>query len=274
MSDNNEQANEAVELKQYYVYILIDPCDNKVFYVGMGQGRRGNQHLQDALKEQGNDESTWSEKIRRILAIKKAGSEPRTVVVARFDTPEEAFAVESVFIKWVYGIAQLTNKIHGHGQDYIRQQGDFKNNPYLDITRPEIKITKGHGYTQENHDRIIASGLDVYLAKMKDLVEAYYEDWNISNIALESMNVSFYITVAELAKIECYLPAKAQHGSPIKIRVRSMTGRPSDDFTKLATRLNCEIKNPKGNPYFRLEEDNPNHDLISRLEFYDEKLRL
>ena len=78
MSDNNEQANEAVELKQYYVYILIDPCDNKVFYVGMGQGRRGNQHLQDALKEQENDENTWSEKIRRILAIKKAGSEPRT----------------------------------------------------------------------------------------------------------------------------------------------------------------------------------------------------
>ena len=273
MSDSNEQANDVTELKAHYVYVLIDPRNNadEIFYVGMGQGRRGNQHLQDALKEQENDENTWSEKIRRILAIKKAGSEPRTVVVARFDTPEEAFAVESVFIKWVYGIAQLTNKIHGHGHDYIRKNGDFLSNPDLDIQR-RVVVIAGQ-YTQENHDRIIASGLDVYLTKMKDLIKAYHEDWNISDIALESMNVSFYITVLDIAKIECYLPAKAKYGSPIQIRVRSMTGRPSDNFTELATRLNCKIINQDRNPYFRLAEDNQNDDLIMRLSVYDNKLQ-
>jgi hypothetical protein len=273
MSDSNEQANDVTELKAHYVYVLIDPRNNadEIFYVGMGQGRRGNQHLQDALKEQENDENTWSEKIRRILAIKKAGSEPRTVVVARFDTPEEAFAVESVFIKWVYGIAQLTNKIHGHGHDYIRKNGDFLSNPDLDIQR-RVVVIAGQ-YTQENHDRIIASGLDVYLTKMKDLIKAYHEDWNISDIALESMNVSFYITVLDIAKIECYLPAKAKYGSPIQIRVRSMTGRPSDNFTELATRLNCKIMNQDRNPYFRLAEDNQNDDLIMRLSVYDNKLQ-
>lgn len=273
MTDSNEQANDVTELKAHYVYVLIDPRNNadEIFYVGMGQGRRGNQHLQDALKEQENDENTWSEKIRRILAIKKAGSEPRTVVVARFDTPEEAFAVESVFIKWVYGIAQLTNKIHGHGHDYIRKNGDFLSNPDLDIQR-RVVVIAGQ-YTQENHDRIIASGLDVYLTKMKDLIKAYHEDWNISDIALESMNVSFYITVLDIAKIECYLPAKAKYGSPIQIRVRSMTGRPSDNFTELATRLNCKIMNQDRNPYFRLAEDNQNDDLIMRLSVYDNKLQ-
>jgi hypothetical protein len=87
------------------------------------------------------------------------------------------------------------------------------------------------------------------------------------------MNVSFYITVLDIAKIECYLPAKAKYGSPIQIRVRSMTGRPSDNFTELATRLNCKIMNQDRNPYFRLAEDNQNDDLIMRLSVYDNKLQ-
>ena len=273
MTDSNEQANDVTELKAHYVYVLIDPRDNDVFYVGMGQGRRGNQHLQDALKEQENDESTWSEKIRRILAIKQAGSEPRTVVVARFNTREEAFAVESVFIKWVYGLSNLTNKVHGHGHDSIRTKDDFQSNLDLDIQRRVRMVVIADEYTQENHSRIIASKLDVYLAERKDLVEAYHEDWTISNITLESINISFYITVLDVAKIECYLPAKAKYGSPIKIRVRSMNGRPSINFTQLATRLNCTINNPNRNPYFRLEEDNINDDLITRLSIYDGKLQ-
>ena len=51
MSNSNEQASEVIKLKQFYVYVLIDPRDNEVFYVGKGQGERAFQHERDVISQ-------------------------------------------------------------------------------------------------------------------------------------------------------------------------------------------------------------------------------
>ena len=45
------------EVLKHYVYVYIDPRNNKPFYIGEGQGNRAFDHLED---------KTDSEKVKRI----------------------------------------------------------------------------------------------------------------------------------------------------------------------------------------------------------------
>ena len=116
-------------LKPYYVYELYDKRDGKTFYVGEGIGRRAFNHLQESeriqqqLLEDPTLEGQWNTaKIARIHEIlSTAGSDQIGVrVIGRFDSKEEAQAVETVLINWAYGIDDLTNIRHGHGANYVR----------------------------------------------------------------------------------------------------------------------------------------------------------
>jgi hypothetical protein len=44
-----------IEALKYYVYCLVNPRDNKIFYIGKGKGNRVFQHAKDSLNE--NDQS-------------------------------------------------------------------------------------------------------------------------------------------------------------------------------------------------------------------------
>ena len=56
----------------YYVYLLIDPRDGKVFYVGKGKGSRCFDH---SAKDDG------VEKASRIAAIEAAGLTPQIDII-------------------------------------------------------------------------------------------------------------------------------------------------------------------------------------------------
>jgi uncharacterized protein len=60
------------EQLRYYVYLLRDPRDGKVFYVGKGVANRVFAHALDALDEQGA-----GEKLDRIRAIRAEGKSVR-----------------------------------------------------------------------------------------------------------------------------------------------------------------------------------------------------
>jgi hypothetical protein len=90
----------------HYVYLLIDPRNEAVFYVGKGVGGRCFEH--DYAEE-------GARKAARFAEIKAAGLEVKVEIVRHsMATKEEAFLVESAVID-VYGIENLTNKVKGHG---------------------------------------------------------------------------------------------------------------------------------------------------------------
>jgi len=90
-------------MKNYYVYVYIDPRNFEEFYYGKGKGSRKEAHL-----SAGGD----SEKAKRVREIKKAGLSPTIRVIASGLTQDEALLVETTLI-WKLG-KFTTNLASGH----------------------------------------------------------------------------------------------------------------------------------------------------------------
>ena len=105
------------EALKYYVYLLVDPRDNKIFYVGKGKGDRVFDHLRCATSSDAE-----SEKLNTIRDIQKAGMEVRYYMVRHgMEKESEAYLVESVLIDLLTfrdfsSVANITNIQAGHHQ--------------------------------------------------------------------------------------------------------------------------------------------------------------
>ena len=107
--DKNKISQSTIEKLGYYVYLLIDPRDNNIFYVGKGKGNRINHHLLGALDSKTNE----TEKINKIREIRNSGLEVKHYVLRHELTEKEAYEVESAVID-VLGKDKLTNIVRGH----------------------------------------------------------------------------------------------------------------------------------------------------------------
>lgn len=96
-------------MRDYYVYVYIDPRNHEEFYYGKGTGSRKDAHLSDASD---------STKAKRISEIKRAGLEPIIRVIARGLSEDEAFLVEKTLL-WKLG-KWTTNIATGHFADKFR----------------------------------------------------------------------------------------------------------------------------------------------------------
>lgn len=87
-----------------YVYRLIDPRNNKTFYVGKGTGNRVFDHIKEQLKfdeSKGDDvvrEDDVSTKMQQIRDIHATGMEVITIIHRRGLSNEEALIVEAALI--------------------------------------------------------------------------------------------------------------------------------------------------------------------------------
>ena len=100
----------AERMGPYYVYVLVDPRDDSIFYVGKGTGQRLLAHGYEALLQV--DPGPRSGKVARIREMRNANYEPRVDVVRHGLTEQEALLLEAALIDCV---GQLTNKVAGHG---------------------------------------------------------------------------------------------------------------------------------------------------------------
>jgi len=94
-----------------YVYTLIDPRNERIFYVGKGTGTRLLSHGKEAdLKS----DRSQSAKIARINDIRAHGTHPRIDVVRHGLSEPDALLVEAALIDC---LDNLVNSVSGHGKD-------------------------------------------------------------------------------------------------------------------------------------------------------------
>lgn len=106
-------SEKAIEhLNGYYVYALIDPRNNQVFYIGKGIGNRVFSHE----IESGKSPKSEKAKLKRIREIEGAGLDVKRVIVNWGMTESEAFAAEAALINMLGFLSadMLTNAVAGH----------------------------------------------------------------------------------------------------------------------------------------------------------------
>lgn len=108
----------------YYVYALIDPRTNEVFYIGKGSGNRVFQHELE-INAQFNQEK---EKHLKIKDIYDAGMVVKKVILKYGLTEQESFSAEASLINLLNYLnpALLTNIMNGHHGDSALAVEDFE----------------------------------------------------------------------------------------------------------------------------------------------------
>lgn len=104
----DEKSRQALK---YYVYMLLDPSDNKPFYVGKGVENRVFNHLADAL----TNTDTSNDKYDKIREIVQSGKTVSHIIVRHGLSESEAFQIEASLIDTLtYCGLLLSNIVGGH----------------------------------------------------------------------------------------------------------------------------------------------------------------
>lgn len=96
----------------FYVYALIDPRNDRVFYIGKGSGKRYAAHHREWV----TGKIVNAAKFNRIGEIAKAGMKPVAVCLVEGLEESVAYSLELSFIQ-VIGRVNLTNSMLGHRSD-------------------------------------------------------------------------------------------------------------------------------------------------------------
>ena len=158
----------------FYVYLLIDPRDNSIFYVGKGKGDRIFDHAKGALKE--TEQSSLSPKLELIKEIQTEGRDVEYRIVRwNLENEDKAFEIESILIDL------LTNEgLKKNGE--LRNKIDGKHSSHYGIQTPkkiEAILTRGDLDTSELKDKLIAITLNQSL-EGPSLYERVRGNWNMS----------------------------------------------------------------------------------------------
>lgn len=115
----SEFPKESFDTLGYYVYRLIDPRNEKTFYVGKGCKNRVFAHVNDELRfAETSDDNSFNEdevsaKIQTIRDIRKAGLQVKHIIHRYGMDEKEALEVEAALIDVYSELGELTNEQSG-----------------------------------------------------------------------------------------------------------------------------------------------------------------
>ena len=111
-------------LGEFYVYGLIDPRTDQIFYIGKGTGHRVFEHEKEHMNSLNSDKL----KLQTISEIHSLGLDVKKIIINSNLTENEAFAAEAALInafRYVNG-AGLTNSVSGHHAAEALSVEDFE----------------------------------------------------------------------------------------------------------------------------------------------------
>lgn len=191
-------SQSTIEKLEHYVYLLINPRNDKVFYVGKGKGNRINQHLLGVLDKKNKEKNT----IKRIREIQNENFKVKTTILRHGLSEKEALKLESAVID-LLGKENLTNIVKGyHSKDRgIMSLSDIKIKYEAEeaiIEEPVILININRRY-QKN-------------MKPEEIYEATRKHWKISMRRASRVKIAcsvFRGIIREVFIIDRWLPSPA-----------------------------------------------------------------
>lgn len=170
----------------YYVYGLIDPRNNKLFYIGKGTGNRVFQHVAESGKNRNSEKA----KLQTIKSIEESKNEVKHILINWGLTENEAFASESSLINLMNYISDdmLTNIVAGHhsvgclSTEEIEREYGAKPLLFEDFNHKllVIKVNKLYNRHMSNHEiHDIVRGIwsaNIDRAKQADYVLGVYNN--------------------------------------------------------------------------------------------------
>ena len=233
----SEKALES--LNGFYVYVLVDPRNNKVFYVGKGTGNRVFSHEIESEKASKFEK----QKIRKIREIEKDGFFVQRVIVNWGLSENEAFIAEATLINLLNYIPslQLTNEVSGH---HIHES----------LTVEEFELRYGaiplrmedirHSILVIKINKLYRRGMSS--AELYDTVRGL---WNASLKSIQSKKVEYVFGVYNGLIVAVYKPDEWHYGyEMIDIPQKDML-KP-EDYERLKKRVYFVCKD-----YSVLDED-------------------
>lgn len=178
----------------YYVYALLDPANNEIFYIGKGKNQRVVDHIKEALNCY-QKMTNPSAKVQRILSIlQNQQTLPKFIFLRTGLTEQAAYELEGMMIdfllkyKWFnfLKIADLTNIQNGHHNDVngIKDMDDLRRillaeDAVINKTDKILAISINNSYFLANknvYDAVRSSwSVDVRRANRADYVVAVYQ---------------------------------------------------------------------------------------------------
>jgi uncharacterized protein len=151
MTQINKFPISVIERLGYYVYCLIDPETNGVFYVGKGTGNRIFAHINSAISS-----PLESDKLDKIRSIQSKGLQVEHTIIRHGLTEKEAFEIEAALIDFIR-LEGLTNIVGGHHSDShgrmsIREVVIQYDAPKIVIVEPVILITVNRLFRRDMND--------------------------------------------------------------------------------------------------------------------------
>ncbi len=204
MSKTNTFNQQTIESLAYYVYALVDPRDNRIFYIGKGKGNRVFQHAKDSLNE--DDTSLKLDIIRSIL---QEGKQVGLYVLRHNLTEEVAFIVESTLIDLLtYRKFNKTNLLANVVAGHHQWDEGIKDVDEIDTIYNCPKIDINHGDTlllvslNKSFDQAKANG--VY--RRIDIYESTRKYWKIGKNSPQEIK---YVLGVYKGIVRCVIEVKS-----------------------------------------------------------------
>lgn len=153
----------------YYVYELVDPRTDEVFYVGKGKGYRIDYHEQEARR------GKQSRKCDRIREIHASGRCVRKRKVAFYEDEADAYLAEWELIQ---AHDNLTNDVR-HCQSARKRAAEISDAVWVKAAAELANRTKGGAVSVSvgRHDLKLGDTLKFYVDKASEAVSRRGIDW-------------------------------------------------------------------------------------------------